>query len=87
MKSEDVKLGAEYRDRVTGFKGICIGKTDWLNGCATVGLKAKVDKEGKEREALWVDVQQIEFVKNVLNEGSKATGGPKPTPSRNLRPG
>lgn len=46
-----VELGHEYKDRVTGFKGIAVAKTKHLNGCDRVAIQAKVNKEGDIGEA------------------------------------
>lgn len=75
-----VVLGAKYRDTVSGFVGIAIGKSEWLNGCTTVGLRPPVDKDGKLIDANWFDYPQLEFIENVLGQSHNETGGPKPTP-------
>ena len=79
-----VKLGSEYEDIVTGFKGIAIGTTRWLTGCDTVGLKPPVDKDGKIQEAAWVDVTQIKLtgasvdISPIKTAVANDPGGPHP---------
>ena len=32
-------LGDEVKDTITGFKGIVVARTEWLNGCARVTVQ------------------------------------------------
>lgn len=83
----EIKLGARYKDKVSGFIGVAIGATTWLNGCQTIGLRPPIDKDGKLQEAIWIDAPQIEYVEDVVAPGPQTTGGPKPTPQRNTNGG
>jgi len=72
-------LGAKAKDKITGFEGIIIGRGDYLTGCNTYGLKPRVDKEGKMREAKWFDEGSIKIIgKGISAEEVKAPkrGGP-----------
>lgn len=64
-----IKLGARVTDRITGFTGICIARTDWLNGCARYGVQAEELKDGKPIEPEWFDAL-------ALDPASKEPGGP-----------
>ena len=33
-----VELGSLVRDKITGFEGIVMGRTEYLTGCAHVGV-------------------------------------------------
>lgn len=57
------KLGKVYRDKVTGFVGTATGKHEYLNGCVQFTLEARVKDEGTKPEAIAVDEQQLEEVK------------------------
>lgn len=47
--AEGIKLGQEVRDRVTGYQGIVVSVTDFLNGCKRMGIQRKFDpKKDKE---------------------------------------
>jgi hypothetical protein len=35
------ELGVELQDAVTGFKGIVMGRTDYLNGCQRYSLHVR----------------------------------------------
>lgn len=85
-----IKLGDLVRDRLTGFTGIAIGRTDWLYGCSRIGIEPKeLDKEGKPREASWFDEQRVEVVErravDVSPDSKATTGGPFDAPARTSR--
>jgi hypothetical protein len=81
-----VNLGDEVKDTVSGFKGIVIGKTEFLNGCSRVGIQPKVGKDGKLPENHWFDEPQIEVIKaKSVKCGPRMTGGPMISiPTRNI---
>lgn len=80
MKSEtNLKLGDLVRDRVTGFAGIVMCRTDWLNGCIRIGVQPRELKDGKPIDALTFDVEQLLLVESgACSLGQRATGGPMP---------
>jgi hypothetical protein len=92
-----IKLGQRARDRVTGFTGICIARTEWLNGCIRITLEPPLDKDGKAQEARTIDEPQLELVDDGIRKDMrttaaeeaprKKTGGPIPTPKRAKDPG
>jgi hypothetical protein len=85
-----VQLGSTARDTITGFTGVVIAITEWLNGCVRITLQPREMKDGKPLENNTFDVQQIEVVEaNHYLEpapAKHATGGPKPEPTRNADP-
>ena len=61
-----IKPGDLIRDKVTGFKGIAIATTKWLNGCIRVGIQPRdLDKDGKMIEEKWFDIDQLEFIEHT----------------------
>lgn len=58
-------LGKKVRDKISGYEGIAIGRTEFLNGCIRVGIQPKLDKNGALLDTVWFDEVQIE----VLGEG------------------
>jgi hypothetical protein len=42
-----IELGREVEDRVSGFRGIAISRTTYLQGCDRIGVQPEVDSEGK----------------------------------------
>jgi hypothetical protein len=90
MKAEDVVLGSKYRDTVSGYTGIAINKTEWMNGCWRVQLQAnmKDTKDGKPDDGWVVDVEQIVPVgRPKKKKQPKRTGGGRPSPQRRRDPG
>jgi hypothetical protein len=72
-------LGCEYRDRVSGFKGIAVAKTEWLNGCARINLQPKVGKDGKVPDSYTFDEPQLDKIgTGIKRKYSANTGGPLP---------
>lgn len=56
-------LGDLCRDRVTGFEGIVVAITCWLNGCIRVTLQPRKLKEnGEHPETVTFDQHQVELV-------------------------
>ena len=58
-----VKLGDKAKDIITGFEGLVVARTDWLHGCARIGLEpTALDKDGKVQEVHWFDDARIERI-------------------------
>jgi hypothetical protein len=69
-----INLGQEVKDRLTGFSGFVMGRTEYLNGCVSIGVMPKELKEGKPQDWIWFDEQR-------LDENSQVkVGGPQPQP-------
>lgn len=75
MKNE-IKLGSKVRCKVTGWEGIAIGRLEYLNGCVQYGVKPGLDKDGKMRDAQYIDSQQLEVIGDGLNVTPEKIGGP-----------
>lgn len=77
-----IKLGDLAKDKITGFKGIVISRTDWLNGCVRFMLQSqKLQKEGMPQPAETFDEQQLVLLKsNQYGFDQQPVGGPKPSP-------
>lgn len=48
-------LGLKFKDQVTGFEGILVGRAEHLYGCNTYGIQPVIDKDGKKPKVLWFD--------------------------------
>jgi hypothetical protein len=95
-----VSLGDRAKDQVTGYEGICIARTQWLNGCVRITLQSsKLDKDGKPGEGQTFDEPQLTVTKAraVVTEVTPApvasvaparrlTGGPIPAPRQHAAP-
>ena len=61
-----IKLGSRVQDIYTGFEGMAVAKTEWLNGCVRIGIQpTELDKDGKIQEEVWFDEQQVKVVKKT----------------------
>ena len=81
MKTEQIILGSEVEDKVTGFKGIAVARAEYLNGCSRIAVQPMVDKDNKVPDAKYVDEPQLKVISlaKASIEGSKDTGGPHGT--------
>lgn len=68
-----VEIGSKVRDVVTGFQGVVLARTTWLYGCKRVLVASMSLHEGKPQEDVWLDVQRIEFVEQVMQPPAKAS--------------
>jgi hypothetical protein len=74
-----INVGDIAKDSVTGFKGMVIARTEWLNGCARILIQPQeLTKEGKTMEAEQFDEQQVVLVKAKGFKPVRETGGPRP---------
>ena len=79
---EEIKLGLEVKDRVTGFKGIAIGRTTYMQGCNRILVQQKVDKEGNIPEAISFDEPDLEVIGDGVLPKPEKSGGPRPFASK-----
>lgn len=75
-------LGWDVQDKVTGYRGIIIGRTEWLYGCRRYTVQSKEMKDGKPVEALAFDEDALNVKKTVGEEKVKDTGGPRTDATR-----
>jgi hypothetical protein len=83
-----VELGDKAKDTVTGFEGICVARTEWLNGCWRITLQSdKLNKDGQPQEGVTFDEPQLVVTKpKRVAAGPRTTGGPAPTPRQHRGP-
>lgn len=67
-KKMAIKLGDRVKDKVTGFEGIAIGRTQWFTGCDTIGITPTILKDGKTIDAEWFDINRIKKVEEKTTE-------------------
>ena len=81
-------LGDEVRDLVTGYSGIIIARSEYLNGCIRYGVqRTKLTKESKPQDSEWFDEKQIEVIKaKKVDVEIKRTGGPADAPKMSANP-
>lgn len=79
---QSIHLGDTVRDTITGFEGVVIADTTWLNGCRRLMLQPPTLHDGKPIEAVSFDVEQLVLVKAKDAPAAKPHGGPHPEPTR-----
>lgn len=55
-------LGKKVRDRVTKTTGVVTSISFDLFGCIQAILNPGMDKDGKQRDSLWMDVSRLEVL-------------------------
>lgn len=82
------KLGQTVEDTVSGFKGVVIARTEWLNGCTRICVQPKVNEKGELPDAKDFDEPQLRALAvPAILRGPVDTGGPKGhSPSQNTTP-
>jgi len=62
-----IEVGDRVKDKLTGFTGIVIAKTEWLNGCSRMGVQSEKLKDGKTMDAEWFDEVQLTVAKKSVH--------------------
>ena len=75
---ETVELGQKVRDRITGFEGVAVAKTEWLNGCWRISIQSKELKDGAPIDPQVFDIEQLELVEDTPAPPAKRSGGDRP---------
>ncbi|AWY09224.1 hypothetical protein vBRpoSV10_102 [Ruegeria phage vB_RpoS-V10] len=79
-QKSNVKLGAIYRDRITGMEGTAVRLIEFLGGCNRITIRPKIDKDGKLIDGIMIPLEQAELLDAgpaVEAEKKKtSTGGP-----------
>ena len=68
-----IQLGQEARDKITGFKGTLIGRSQYITGCDQYAITPKVNAAGETKDSQWFDEGRIEIIgRGILPEEVKA---------------
>lgn len=95
-----VNLGDRVKDRISGFQGIAVARTEWLYGCVRITIQPeKSAKDGKPLENNTFDEPQCEVLKADAVENRphwraetialappRRAAGPQPAPTRQADP-
>jgi len=80
MKERQIEFGDEVNDIISGLTGIAVARTDWMNGCARIGI-AGPSKDGIIQELQWVDITQLIIIKKgKIIIPVEDPGGPRQDP-------
>lgn len=78
-----IEVGDVACDMVTGFFGIVVARTEWLNGCARLTLQPRsLDDKGACAPQETFDELQCQVVERGVFAAIRLTGGPRPAPTR-----
>lgn len=54
-----INLGSKVRDEISGFKGVAVGRIDYMYGCSRIVIEPDELKDGKLLESATFDEQRI----------------------------
>ena len=68
MDRQKELFGKLCRDKVTGFEGVCTGRTTWMYGCDQYCLtpRVKEDEKTKLNDGQWFDDGRVEVIEEVI---------------------
>jgi hypothetical protein len=61
MSNFKYSLGTQAKDKITGYAGTLVARTEWIHGCARYTIQAPVLKDGFPVEAYTMDEDAIEI--------------------------
>jgi hypothetical protein len=70
-----IEMGANYKDRITGFTGTAIGHVEYLTGCNQTLLAPTTEDPSKLPESYWMDDQRLH---RIGTEAIKLDNGSNP---------
>lgn len=71
---EEIKLGDKVKDKVTGYTGMVVIISKFLNGCTQCEVQAKCGKDNKIPETIGIDIQNLELIKSKKVKKKKDDG-------------
>ena len=81
IDTNELSLGDEVIDPITGFKGKIIGFTQWFSGCAVASVQAPMNDKGEIPDHKGFDVTRvIPVAPAAATNSQRKTGGPQLTP-------
>jgi hypothetical protein len=81
MDKFEFQFNQKVRDKVTGFEGIILGRTEYATGCIQYGVcPSKLTADGKVPDWHWFDGGRlIEVISDGEIKVDKEAGGPHPS--------
>lgn len=71
-----LKLGDRVRDKISGYTGIIVARTEWLYGCNRYNVQSEAMHDGLPVEARGFDEPQLEVVApEALTDATVKPGG------------
>ena len=80
-------LGDKVRDQISGFTGIAVAITYWLNGCVRITIAPQKLADGRVVDSMTFDQEQVEIIKPAaMSAPTSVHGGPRIEPVRHASP-
>ncbi len=81
MARQEIELGLEVEDRITGFRGIVTSRVEYINGCVQYCVRKKVGKDDKFPDAEYIDGEHLKVVGKGITVKSKEAGAENSKPA------
>ena len=75
-----IELGCVARDTITGYSGVVIAISHYLNECTSVALKSQKLKDGLPQKDCWFDIEDLRLTKKPPKRKAVPSGGPRSHP-------
>ena len=85
-RPKNLKLGCVAKDKISGFSGVVVAVTEWLNGCQRITIQPQEMKDGKPIDGHTFDAEQVDVVEPVEEPVRSPHGGPSISPTRSADP-
>jgi len=73
----DIQLGDKVRCKLSGFVGVAVARTEFINGCVQYNVLPKVKKTNEVIEDVSIDEGSLEVIsKKTKPKKKKENGGP-----------
>jgi hypothetical protein len=67
-----IDLGCKVRDRISGFTGIVVARSQHIHGCNRYGVQPPIDKDKKLPDCSWFDEPALDVL--AAPQKPKVTG-------------
>lgn len=85
-KFQPIELGDRVKDPITGFQGIAVVISTWINGCIRIAVQPEtLDKENKVRDDRYFDQTQLVVLKKRVHAPVALTVSEVPPPAQTRR--
>jgi hypothetical protein len=70
------ELGQKVKEKVTGYEGIIVTRSEHLYGCMVYAVKSEKLHDGKPIDSQWFDEGSLEVIGKGKTDHVKQGGGP-----------
>lgn len=82
-----IELGSKVRDRITGYIGIVVARSEWLYGCVRITVQQEgLDKDNKISHEVFDEagLDTLMEAEKMIPVEERKTGGDQAPPSRRM---